>query len=77
MNTVIFVNPITGKIEQMPVAMVAAYVPYSEELHLEDAAKVAAVRDDEAATNLLLSIVVDDHDTEYRRVITPPEFVPA
>ena len=61
MNTVIFFNPITGKIEQMSVAMVNAYCQHAEYLHLEEAAKVAAIRDDEAATNLELSCI----DTEY------------
>jgi len=55
MDLVIFVNPITEKIEQMPLQMVCAYVPYVSYLDLETAAKVAAIRDEEAATNLLLS----------------------
>ena len=54
---VIFVNPITNKIEIMPVAMIGAYVQHAEHLHLEEAAKIAAIRDDEAATNLLLSVI--------------------
>lgn len=62
MSIVVFLNPITEHIEVMPVQMVAAYVPYVSYLDLETAAKVAAIRDDEAATNLLLSCT----DTEYR-----------
>jgi hypothetical protein len=64
MDTVVFVNPITGKIEQMPIAMVNAYVPFASHLHLEEAAKVAAIRDDEAAVNLKLSCT----NTEYQSV---------
>jgi hypothetical protein len=58
---VIFVNLITEHIEQMPVAMINAYVPFATHLHLEEAANVAAIRDDEAARNLELSCT----DTEY------------
>ena len=63
---VIFTNPITGKIEQMPVAMVGAYVPHAEHLHLEEAARVAAIRDHDAAANLVLSIgtVTTEYQTE-------------
>ena len=57
---VIYTDPITDEIELMPIEMIAAYVPFSTYLRLEEAAKVAAIRDDEAATNLLLSM-----DTEY------------
>jgi hypothetical protein len=46
----------------MPVEMIAAYVPFATFLRLEEAAKVAAIRDDEAATNLKLSAL----DTEYQ-----------
>jgi hypothetical protein len=73
MNTVLFIHPITNRIAAMPVEMITAYVPYASDLHLEEAAKVAAIRDDEAATNLLLSIVLDEHDTEYQEVIALPE----
>jgi hypothetical protein len=62
MDIVIFVNPITGRIEQMPVQMITAYVSYATYLHLEEAARVAAIRDDEAAVNLKLSCT----DTEYQ-----------
>lgn len=61
-----FISPITQKLEIMPVAMITAYVPFASHLHLEEAAKVAAIRDDEAATNLLLSM-----DTEYLSEILP------
>ena len=58
---VLFINPITTKPAAMPVAMVNAYVPYAEHLHLEEAARVACIRDDEAATNLFLSVVEAQH----------------
>jgi hypothetical protein len=58
---VIFVNPITGRMESMPVEMIGAYVDTHINdftvLNLEKAAEVAAIRDEEAANNLLLSIV--------------------
>lgn len=57
MDTVVFRNPITNKPQAMPVQMVNAYVPYASDLELEEAAKVAAIRDDEAATNFLLSVI--------------------
>jgi len=60
MDIVVFVNPMTGKIETMPAEMIAAYVVDATHLHLEEAAKVAAIRDEEAAMSLLLSM-----DTEY------------
>jgi len=53
---VVYKDPFDGHIELMPVEMIAAYVPFASYLNLEEAAKVAAIRDDEAATNLLLSI---------------------
>lgn len=56
-DTAVFLNPITGKVEVMPIAMIGAYVPHAEHLRLEEAARVAAIRDDEAATNLLLSVI--------------------
>jgi hypothetical protein len=61
MENVIFTNPITGKPAQMPVAMIGAYVPHAEHLHLEEAAKIATYCDQDAATNLMLSI-----PTEYQ-----------
>lgn len=51
-----FVNPFSGAITSMPVAMIGAYVPYASHLKLEDAARVAAIRDEDAAASLLLSI---------------------
>lgn len=57
---VIYTDPMSDEVELMPVEMIAAYVPYATDLQLEEAAKVAAIRDDEAAANLLLSM-----DTEY------------
>lgn len=54
---VVYLDPFNGRIAVMPVAMVSAYAPYASDLNLEDAARVAAIRDAESATNLLLSIV--------------------
>jgi len=51
-----FINPITQTFDIMPLEMVQAYMPYASHLKLEDAAKVAAIRDDENAASLLLSI---------------------
>jgi len=51
-----FVNPITNKFDIMPMEMVQAYVPYASHLNLEEAAKVAAIRDTDEANSLLLSI---------------------
>lgn len=51
-----FVNPITNTVDMMPLEMVQAYVPFASHLNLEEAAKVAAIRDEENANSLLLSI---------------------
>jgi hypothetical protein len=51
-----FVNPITNTVDMMPLEMVQAYVPFASHLNLEEAAKVAAIRDEENANPLLLSI---------------------
>jgi hypothetical protein len=51
-----FVNPFTQAVDMMPLAMVQAYVPYASHLNLEEAAKVAAIRDTDEANTLLLSI---------------------
>lgn len=51
-----FINPITQAVAVMPLEMVNAYVPYASHLRLEEAAKVAAIRDEENANTLLLSI---------------------
>lgn len=51
-----FVNPITQTVCMMPLEMVQAYVPYAPYLRLEEAAKVAAIRDEDEANSLLLSI---------------------
>jgi hypothetical protein len=64
---VVFTDPMSGEIELMPIEMIAAYVPYASDLRLEEAAKVAAIRDDEAATNLKLSCA----DTEYLSFTLP------
>lgn len=44
----------------MPIEMIAAYAPYHSHLRLEEAARVAAIRDEEAAMNLF-----DDVATYY------------
>jgi len=54
---VLFINPRTNLVDEMPLQMVDAYVPYASYLRLEEAAKVAHIRDEEAALNLLDSIV--------------------
>jgi len=51
-----FVNPFTQAVDMMPLAMVQAYVPFASHLNLEEAAKVAAIRDTDEANTLLLSI---------------------
>lgn len=51
-----FVNPITNTVDMMPLEMVQAYVPFASHPNLEEAAKVAAIRDEENANTLLLSI---------------------
>lgn len=55
-----FVNPFTQAFDVMPLDMVQAYVPYASHLNLEDAAKVAAIRDEDEASTLLLSIWQND-----------------
>lgn len=52
-----FINPYTNRMEIMPVEMISVYVPFASHLNMEQAARVTAIRDDEAAANLLLSIV--------------------
>jgi hypothetical protein len=70
---VVYTDPFSDEIELMPIDMISAYVPFASFLHLEEAAKVAAIRDDEAAINLILSIVLDQRAAGYQRVITVPE----
>lgn len=65
---VVFVNPITGMVDVMPMEMITAYVPHMtigaqdkfgfevQTIDLQDAARVAAIRDTDAANELLLSI---------------------
>ncbi len=53
---VVFLNPFNGAIATMPIEMIGAYVPHAEHLHLEEAARAASIRDEDAASNLLLSI---------------------
>ena len=69
----VFFNQITGLVETMPVEMIGAYVPHMEHLHLEEAAKLAAARDADAAVNLALS-VVDPLGTKFNLSI--PEGLP-
>lgn len=64
---VVYIDPISDEIELMPIEMITAYVPYASDLQLEEAARVAAIRDDEAAINLKLSCI----DTEYRAETFP------
>lgn len=54
---VIFLNPRTNLVDTMPLEMVQAYLPNGTNLNLEDAARVAFCRDEDAAVNLLDSIV--------------------
>ena len=51
-----YINPFTQAVDMMPLEMVQAYAPYASHLNLEEAAKVAAIRDEENANTLLLSI---------------------
>lgn len=67
LDIVIVTNPFSGAMEQVPIAMVNAYVPYASHLRLEEAAKVAIARDEEAAQNLLLSIEWAEH---FDRVVS-------
>lgn len=53
---VVFLHPINGHIDNMPIEMIAAYVPFASHLRLEEAARVACIRDEEAAVNLLESV---------------------
>lgn len=55
-DIVIFENPISGRIECMPVEMIATYIPYASHLRLEEAAKIAAIRDEDSAANLFESL---------------------
>ena len=56
LDPVVYRNPFTSVITTMPAAMINAYVPYAQHLNLEEAARVASIRDDDAATNFLLSV---------------------
>ncbi len=55
---VVYRNPFTGAVEMMPAEMVKAhnYSFTGSMLNLEDAARVAHKRDEENATNFLLSV---------------------
>ena len=53
---VVFINPFNAAIEYMPIEMIGAYFPNGTMLCLEEAAKVACIRDNEAAVNLMASI---------------------
>jgi hypothetical protein len=68
---IVYLNPFTQRIEMMPVEMVNAYVDMTD-LNMEAAAHAACVRDDEAATNLLLSVI----DCAQPEIVMPiPEVV--
>ena len=54
---VVFINPLNCQIDQMPVEMIGAYFPNGTALCLEEAAKVACIRDHDAAVNLMASII--------------------
>lgn len=56
LSPVVCIDPFVGGIITMPTAMVNAYVPYAQHLNLEEAARVAAIRDADEATNFLLSV---------------------
>ena len=53
---VVFMDPFTDAIATMPVEMIGAFLPYGGHLNLEEAARVAVIRDFNEATDLLLSI---------------------
>lgn len=74
LDIVLLKNPVNGAMEQMPIAMVNAYVPFASFLHLEDAAKVAAIRDQEESDNLFISIHTEyqtEEGTGYDRLSVP------
>ena len=48
-----FISPLTNNFAVMPLEMVQAYVPYASHLRLEEAAKMAAIRDFENAATML------------------------
>lgn len=50
---VLFLNPFSGKPDSMPVEMIGAYFPNGTALCLEEAARVASIRDHDAAINLM------------------------
>ena len=49
-------HPFSGDVVTVPFGMVQAYVPYNGHLKLEEAAKVAAIRDTDEANNFILSV---------------------
>ena len=59
LDPVAYIDPFANTVQVMPIAMVNAYVPYAPHLNLQDAARVAAIRDVEAADNFLLSVQED------------------
>ena len=48
--------PVYTVTETIPLEMIAAYVPEMEHLNLEAAAAIACERDEQAASDLVLSI---------------------
>lgn len=54
---VVYRNPFTGEVEIMPAEMVKANLySFAHPINLEDAARIALKRDEENATNFLLSV---------------------
>ena len=73
---VVFFDPYTKEVQVMPVEMICTYVPYACHLHIEEAARVAQIRDQEAAQNLKDSATDDysvgvDEGTGYDRLSVP------
>ena len=48
---------LTVTVTEIPIEMIAAYVPEMKHLNLEAAAAIACERDDQSALELLLSIL--------------------
>lgn len=72
---VMFLHPINGRVDTMPVEMIAAYVPFASHLRLEEAARVACVRDEEGANNLLGSFA-DQYSVSIPESVDEPSAQP-
>lgn len=59
MDVVVFTNPFTHQMQSMRIEMVNAYVDATN-LHMQEAARVSCIRDQEEADNLLLSIADEE-----------------